>query len=160
MNFTIEALYREIAQIVFDHQPQVDWQTSNYVYKGITLYSVGTGFHLSAKGEKIYFSGGRKIADVFKTLRGEMAALHDNGHAWYTATCIVTPAGKFTFDFDYDHLPTFDIMPDPMRWVDEFKTYPRPELQAHVQDWIDGKVTDADNGDVKMVERLKKLQGQ
>jgi hypothetical protein len=67
-----------------------------------------------------------------------MARLDENNHAWYTAKCHVTPEGAFSFEFDYDHLPAFDIAPSPSKWVDEFKHYPRPALQAQVQDWIDG----------------------
>jgi hypothetical protein len=67
----------------------------------------------------------------------------------------LAPDGKFSFDFDYDHLPTFDIMPDPEDWLEEFKKYPRPELQAQIQDWIDGRVPDKDWR--LMVERLAQL---
>ena len=82
-----------------------------------------------------------------------MAKLHENNNAWFTAVCDVTPDGKYSFHFDYDHLPAFDIVPGPNKWLDEFKNYPRPELQAQIQDWIDGKAEHAD-----IVKRLGELQ--
>ncbi len=84
-----------------------------------------------------------------------MAKLHDNGHAWYTAVFTLTPDGKFKFDFDYDHLPAFDIMPSPDKWLDEFKHYPRPELQAQIQDWIEGKIGYDEPGYDEVVQRLR-----
>lgn len=80
---------------------------------------------------------------LIEKLRAAMAEVNQ-GAAWYNMVVTVEEDGKFKFNFDYDHLPTFDILRDPADWEREFKTYPRPELQAHVQDWIDGKIKDED----------------
>ena len=85
-----------------------------------------------------------------------MDSFEKNGHAWYVATIILKNDGEFKFHFDYDHLPVFDYMPSPAHWDDEFKRYPRPELQVIVQDWIDGKV-DYERQHDEYVEKLKEL---
>ncbi len=95
---------------------------------------------------------GFEVDDALLELRREMAKINDNQHAWFTAICTVTLDGKFGFKFDYDHLPPFDIIPSPGKWIDEFKHYPRPDLQRQIQDWIDGKVEPE-----VIVERLQKL---
>ena len=141
--------------------PSSGWVRACYSYKAITCYSVQTGYFLnSAKVKSKTFAIDSPGYDALPILRAEMAKLHDNGHAWYTATFTLTPDGKFKFkfDFDYDHLPTFDIMPDPEDWLDEFKHYPRPELQAQIQDWIDGRVPYEEWR--SMVARLKQLASQ
>ena len=104
-------------------------------------------------GTKNGFLLGSGANNKFRELREEMAKINENKQAWYTATCTMTPNGKFKFDFDYDHLPAFNIIPNPDKWLDEFKTYPRPELQVQVQDWIDEKVEHE-----VVVERLAKFQ--
>ncbi len=114
--------------------------------KGVCSFILENGSSLGA-------DAGFDVNDAFEALRTEMARLHADKHPWYTAKCEVTPDGKFTFNFDYDHLPAFDIIPSPGKWLDEFKHYPRPELQREIQDWIDGKV---DAGEI--VKRLLKLQ--
>jgi hypothetical protein len=96
---------------------------------------------------------GYDIQNNFSKFREEMAKFNPENGAWYTATFTLTPDGNFKFDFDYDHLPAFDIIPSPGKWVDEFKHYPRPELQAHVQDWMDKKAEHS-----VIVARLRELQ--
>jgi hypothetical protein len=114
------------------------------------------GYWMSTRGEKSKTFVIEGAGDgAFGTMRTEMAKLHANGHAWYTAVFTLTPDGKFKFDFDYDRLPAFDIMPDPQDWLDEFKHYPRPELQAQIRDWIDGTVPYEDYK--LMVQRLRRL---
>lgn len=96
--------------------------------------------------------------EVFKaidSLRIETAKLN-HGEAWYTLVFKMTSDGKFKFDFNYEHLPKFDIMPEPDKWQDEFKKYPRPELQAQIQDWLDGTIG-YDRAD-ELVKRLADLQ--
>ena len=82
-----------------------------------------------------------------------MATLHENKDAWYFAQCEVTSDGKYTFQFDYDRLPAFSIIPSPGKWLDEFSKYPRPELKASIQDWLDGKVEANE-----IVQRLKQMR--
>ena len=57
---------------------------------------------------------------------------------------IVQEDGKFNFDFEYDKLPAFEILPEREDWEREFKIYPNAALQAHVQDWTDGTIKDDD----------------
>lgn len=116
------------------------------MYDGVCTFALENGSSFGA-------DAGFDVSDAFAALRAEMAKLHSNKHAWYTAICEVTPEGKFTFNFDYDHLPAFDIIPSSSKWLDEFKHYPRPELQEKIQDWIDGKVEPGE-----IVKRLIKLQ--
>ncbi|WP_083953756.1 immunity protein YezG family protein [Thauera butanivorans] len=148
--------HTEIARGVWGSLPEGRWKRAEFTYKEITQFSSSGGKYEKKNGT---FDGILNIPDAVRTafehLRAEMAKLHDNGHAWYTATFTLTPDGKFKFDFDYDHLPAFDIMPDPEDWLDEFKHYPRPELQAQIQDWIDGRVPYEEWK--SMVARLKQV---
>jgi hypothetical protein len=152
----IEEFYREIAMSVYNELPEVGWRKVVYIYQVICGYSSQNGYFLSSEGQrsKTFVIDGAGF-DALLQLRDEMAAEHASGQAWYTANFLLAPDGKFSFDFDYDHLPTFDIMPDPEDWLEEFKKYPRPELQAQIQDWIDGRVPDKDWR--LMVERLAQL---
>ncbi|MDH0897220.1 MULTISPECIES: hypothetical protein [unclassified Pseudomonas] len=154
MNPRIEKLQRELAQEVFNLTPD-DWAQARASFMGITCFSITQISFLSSTGEVSSPSIDQRYDLPFEKLRQEMAAQDINGHAWYTAIFTLTPDGKFKFEFDYDHLPTFDIMPDPEDWLDEFKQYPRPELQAQIQDWIDGRVPDKDWR--LLVERLEQL---
>ena len=88
-----------------------------------------TGHYLLNGVKTVSFVAEDEVSDAFRELRTKMAALHENGHAWYTATFTLTPDGNFKFDFVYDELPAFEIIPSPDKWADEFRTYPRPELQ-------------------------------
>jgi len=156
MGQVVDELYSEIAAAVYQELPDLGWERAIYTYQAIRGYSFQNGRHIDSNGQfsNTFVIDGAGFYALLK-LRDEMAGLHENGQAWYTATCTVTPDGKFKFEFDYDHLPTFDIMPDPEDWLDEFKRYPRPELQAQIQDWIDGRVPDKDWR--LLVERLEQL---
>ena len=156
MNPTVEQLQRELGVAVYQLTPE-RWTLAQASFMGITCYSVTQVSFLSEDGKRSYPSLQQEVKLPFAELRTEMAALHANGHAWYTATFTLTPDGKFKFDFDYDHLPAFDIMPSPDKWLDEFKHYPRPELQAQIQDWIDGKIGYDDAGHAEIIARLKQL---
>lgn len=156
MNSRIEKLQIELAQEVFSLTPD-DWVEAKASFMGITCFSITQIRFISSAG-KVSSPGIDQDDDLpFDKLREEMAAINASGHAWYTAIFTLTPDGKFNFDFDYDHLPTFDIMPSPDKWLDEFKHYPRPELQAQIQDWIDGKIGYDDAGHAEIIERLKRL---
>ena len=154
MNLAVESLQRELVQEVFKLVCD-DWVQARASFMGITCFRVVEVAFTSSAGEVSYPGIKQKVNLPFNELRQEMAAQDANGHAWYTANFTLTPDGKFKFEFDYDHLPTFDIMPDPEDWLDEFKKYPRPELQAQIQDWIDGRVPDKDWR--LLVERLEQL---
>lgn len=155
MNKTIESLYMTIAQGVAAKIPQTPWKSVRYGFRAIRMMSEQSGYFIDQEGRPsdITFVLDSPADDAFAPLRTEMAKLHENGHAWYTATFTLTPDGAFKFDFDYDHLPAFDIIPEPSNWLDEFKNYPRPEMQAIIQDWIDGRNTD----DREISRRLKAL---
>lgn len=150
-----------IAKAVFSELPSGGWVSAKYVFRAIDRMSEEHGYYLKGDGSSSKtFVTDEPGEGSFKTLRTEMAQLHANGHAWYTATFTLTPDGKFKFDFDYDHLPAFDIMPSPDKWLDEFKAYPRPELQAQIQDWIDGTLGYDDTGHATIIKRLKTLSAQ
>ena len=153
MNTQIEQISREIAFEIYAIRPSDEWTKAVFLFQNITCMSEAMcTFFL---GDKVKKSSMPKpiVANKFTELRTKMAEIHQNKQTWYTATCTVTPDGKFKFDFDYDHLPAFEIIPSASKWLDEFKTYPRPELQEKIQDWIDGKVKSGE-----IVQRLIKLQ--
>lgn len=149
----IERLYSAIALEIFEARPDDTWTSGTYRIACISSFIEGQCiFQLADKSEKSVKISGQ--ADfLFLDLRKKMAKLNNNGHAWYGASCTLSDIGKFTFDFDYEHLPAFEIIPDPKRWTLEFKDFPRPALQKQIQDWIDEK---ADHSAI--VERLKNLQ--
>ena len=154
MDPQVEELQMTIAQRVFDLAPQ-EWVSAKATSMGITCYKVMSVFPEDRAGKRICPGIDRDVDLPFSELRTEMAKLHDNGHGWYTALFTLTPDGKFKFDFDYDQLPAFDIMPSPDKWLDEFKHYPRPELQAQIQDWIEGKIGYDEPGYDEVVQRLR-----
>ncbi len=153
MNSEIEALQNEIASAIHGAQPSSGWAEGRYVYEGIASISKGVCTFTLDHGEDISVAPGFAISRAFQTLRIEMAKLNDPTQAWYTAQCKVKPDGNFKFSFDYVLLPAFDIIPSAAKWLDEFSKFPRPELQAQVQDWIDGDVEAHD-----IVRRLARLQ--
>ena len=153
MDIQIEHLYRDIALEVYAAKPTEKWTKATCHFQAITRMSAGTcSFSLENGTEKSVFPGSQFVPKLM-LLREKMANFHENKHAWYSTTSTVTSAGKFHFDFDYDHLPPFKIIPSPDKWVDEFNAHPRPELQVKIQDWIDKKVEPAE-----IVQRLKQLQ--
>jgi hypothetical protein len=153
MNTEIERLYSAIALEIFEARPDDAWTSGTYRISCISSFIEGKCvFRLIDKTEKSVKIN-YKADFLFLDLRKEMAKLNNNGHAWYAASCTLSDVGKFNFDFDYEHLPDFEIIPDPERWTLEFKEFPRPNLQLQVQDWIDGKVKPE-----IIVARLKELQ--
>ncbi|MBR0565980.1 DUF600 family protein [Azoarcus sp. L1K30] len=159
MNQQLQELQTQIAQGIWRVMPEHHWIRTVFVEKAIKPYFHATGNVELANGQISRVNGvSGDIFVAFRSLRPEMAKLHDNGHAWYTATFTLTTDGKFKFDFDYDHLPAFDIMPSPDKWLDEFKHYPRPELQALIQDWIDGEITYDDDDEVAYAALIKRLK--
>ncbi|SDH17265.1 Protein of unknown function, DUF600 [Pseudomonas flavescens] len=125
----IQQLQQTIAQGVYDALPDDGWIQAQYSLLTITLFAEEIGHYLPENRKPVYFTIEDEASDAFHELRTKMAALHENGHAWYTATFTLTPDGNFKFDFIYDELPAFEIIPSPDKWADEFRTYPRPELQ-------------------------------
>ncbi|MBI1905049.1 MAG: DUF600 family protein [Rhodocyclales bacterium] len=161
MNPKVQELQTTIAQGIWNVMPKPDWVRASFEALAIKPYFSASGVVIHPNSIESGINGVAKaVLYAFRELRTEMAQLHANGHAWYTATFTLTPDGKFKFDFDYDHLPAFDIMPEPDKWLDEFKTYPRPELQAQIQDWIDGRETYQNGGSERLVKRLKTLAAQ
>ncbi|MBP7451412.1 MAG: hypothetical protein KA914_01320 [Ottowia sp.] len=154
MNNDIQKLYLDIASSVAAELADMPWVSTEYTFMAIARYSSQNGFFIDEFGQKSKtYAIESPGLEGFGLLRTAMAKL---GSAWYTAIFRMTPDGKFNFEFDYDHLPAFDIVPSPSKWRDEFKQYPRPELQAQIQDWMDSDENDALHDEV--VQRLADLQ--
>lgn len=132
MSPEIEHLQHTIAQGIVDALPDDGWSQARYAYLAITQFMEERGSYRRDDGSTGSFVVEDEISDALRALRGHMAQLHANGHAWYTATVTLSAQGDFAFVFEYDSLPAFDIIPSPAKWADEFRTYPRPELEAHV----------------------------
>lgn len=156
MNAVIEGLYQDISSSTMLALQDKPWVSTEYMFRAIYRFSEQFGFFVDDGGRisKTYVTESPGD-EAFGLLRTEMAK-RNNGRAWYTAVFKMTPDGKFRFKFDYDHLPAFDIMPEPHNWLDEFKKHPRPELQAQIQDWLDGSIG-YDRAD-ELVKRLADLQ--
>lgn len=157
MNEKIEQLYTEIGMGIYKSLPKQEWTSATFTAKIIARYMEASGNYSSAENAKSSIDlEGIEVFDAFENLRAEMASLDPGKGAWYTATFTLTPDGDFNFDFDYDHLPAFDVIPSPDKWLEEFKRYPRPELQIQLQDWIDQKEREPK----VIVQRLRELQAQ
>ena len=154
MNDSIQSLYKTIAMGCAASRPE-QWTECVLDFKKIERYALAELYFTNPPGKPTYAEIDDGVFEALVKLRAEMATLND-GEAWYTAVFRMTPDGKYKFDFDYDHLPAFDLMPETDKWQDEFKRYPRPELQAQIQDWLDGPYTD-DKAEV-LVQRLADLQ--
>ncbi|HLU02166.1 MAG TPA: immunity protein YezG family protein [Advenella sp.] len=151
---SLNNLHSSIASNIFEKSPAKSWASGICTVKIIYGYMEGQ-IIFSRDNEEVSTSGvGGKNYLLIEKLRAAMAEVNQ-GRAWYTMVVTVQEDGKFKFDFDYDHLPTFDILPDPEDWEKEFKAYPNPALQAHVQDWMDGRVKDEDWRTV--IQRLRDL---
>ena len=153
-NASIESLYQTIATGCITTRPS-DWRECVIKYDEIARFASYQLYFLVPGDNKIYEEVEDSVADAFGDLR-KLMAVQSGGDAWYTATFRMKPDGKFDFEFDYDHLPAFDIVPSPEKWRDEFKQYPRPDLQAQIQDWLDSDENDALHDQV--VQRLADLQ--
>ena len=154
MTPAIEALYKTIALGCAASHPD-QWSECIFEYKAIERYAFAEMQFKNPPGDSIWPDFDNKILHVWRELRAEMAQLN-GGEAWYSAVFRMAPDGKYKFDFDYDHLPVFDFMPQADKWQDEFKRYPRPELQAQIQDWLDGPETDEKSDE--LIQRLANLQ--
>ena len=154
-NASVESLYQTIASGCASLKSPSGWQACFVNYEEIARYASYQLYFLMPGENKVYAEVDDSVADAFHDLRRLMAT-QSGGEAWYTAVFKMTPDGKFHFEFNYDHLPAFDIVPSPDKWRDEFKQYPRPELQAHIQDWLDSDENDALHDEV--VQRLADLQ--
>ena len=154
MNDRIQSLYKPIAVGCATSRP-AQWTECVMEFKKIERFAVAGLHSTNPPGEPKYAGIEDSVLDAMVELRAEMASLN-GGEAWYTAVFRMTPDGKYKFDFDYDHLPVFDFMPQADKWQDEFKRYPRPELQAQIQDWLDGPYTDEKAEE--LVQRLADLQ--
>ncbi len=150
----LNELQRAIAQGIYNIELDNPWLEARYTVKMINSYSESQAIMKMEDGSIGGDTPSYETDMLIEKLRDTMADLNQ-GQAWYTMVVTVQEDGKFKFDFDYDHLPTFDILPDPEDWEKEFKSYPNPELQAHVQDWMDGRVKDEDWKTV--IQRLRDL---
>jgi len=149
-------IYSDIAQELYKCLPHGEWIKAEYIFRQIGGYASATGRYEDKTGKVKGISGvADGVLSDFEKLRLGIPSQHLSCHAWYTAIITMTPDGKFKFDFDYDSLPAFDVAPDPDDFKVEFQQFPRPELQAQVQDWMDSKPSPKDFE--KMAARLKKL---
>lgn len=153
MSKKIEELYKTIAMGIYAVRPELNWVKGTLKFKSITLMNESACFYTLEKGTTVSVDSGFDVDDTLEVLRNEMATVHENRHAWYSSECEVRANNEYTFRFDYDHLPAFNIIPSPNKWHDEFRKYPRPELKTNIQDWIDGKVQPNE-----IVQRLKQMQ--
>lgn len=153
MNKKIEDLYRAITTGIYAVRPTRKWAKATLTFKSIELMNESVCSCVLDDALTISLNSGFEVDDALAELRTEMARLHENGDAWYSAECDVDPDGKYAFRFDYDHLPSFSVIPSPSKWIHEFSKYPRPQLKASIQDWIDGKVESE-----QIVKRLQELQ--
>ena len=140
---------------IYEVRPAQSWVKGTLVFKSIALMNESACLFTLANGATFSVDSGFDVDDALALLRTEMASLQENGHAWYSAQCVVTADEKYTFQFDYEHLPAFDIIPSPSKWLDEFAKYPRMKLKATIEDWLDGR---AKPDEIK--QRLKNLQLQ
>ncbi|HLU02165.1 MAG TPA: immunity protein YezG family protein [Advenella sp.] len=147
-------LQRDIAQDIYSIELDQPWIEARATIKCIFGYMEGQVVLRMQDGSRKTSVTSLAGDMLIEKLRTAMADFNQ-GQAWYTMVVTVQEDGKFKFDFDYDHLPTFDILPDPEDWEKEFKVYPNPALQAHVQDWMDGRVKDEDWRTV--IQRLRDL---
>ena len=154
MTPAIEAFHKSVAIGCAASRPD-QWTECVLEFKNIERYSTAQMYFANPSGKPHYAEVEESVLDAMDELRVAMAPLN-GGQAWYTAIFRMTPDGKYKFHFDYDHLPAFDLMPETDKWQDEFKRYPRPELQAQIQDWLDGPYTD-DKAE-ELVQRLADLQ--
>lgn len=154
MTPAIEAFHKSVAIGCAASRPD-QWTECVLEFKNIERYSTAQMYFANPSGKPHYAEVEESVLDAMDELRVAMAPLN-GGQAWYTAVFRMTPDGKYKFDFDYDHLPAFDLMPETDKWQDEFKRYPRPELQAQIQDWLDGPYTDEKAEE--LVQRLADLQ--
>ena len=154
MSSAVEALYQSVARGCTESRPE-HWTECILEYKEIERYSTIELCFKNPPHEAVYPAANDAALDACIELRTAMAKLN-GGEAWYTAVFRMTPDGKYKFDFDYDHLPVFKFMPQGDKWTDEFKRYPRPELQAQIQDWLDGPETDEKSDE--LIQRLRDLQ--
>ena len=137
MTREIHELYTTIVTAVHDAVPDQGWTEARYHYHRITQFAEETGSVRLDDGSVRSFVIEDEGSDALSDLRKAMACQHDNGHAWYSATVTLQSNGSFKFDFVYDALPPFEIIPSPAKWADEFRTYPRPELEPHVPEMPD-----------------------
>lgn len=130
MSPEIEALNKTIASGIYAALPKESWTAATYRFNAITRYSEETGVCRLETGANQSFVVEDDATDALKNLRTAMARAHAEGHAWYSAAVTLMPDGNFRFDFIYDRLPPFRIVPSQDKWADEFRTYPRPDMQG------------------------------
>ncbi|MDP9840531.1 hypothetical protein J2T09_005318 [Neorhizobium huautlense] len=130
MSPEIEALNKTIASGIYAALPKEGWTAATYRFNAITRYSEETGMCRLETGANQSFVVEDDATDALKDLRTAMAKAHAEGHAWYSAAVTLMPDGSFRFDFIYDKLPPFKIVPSHDKWVDEFRAYPRPDMQG------------------------------
>jgi hypothetical protein len=130
MSPEIDTLNETIAAGIYAALPKEGWTAATYRFNAITRFSEERGVSRLETGTDQSFVVEDEATDAFKALRSAMARMHAEKHAWYSAIVTVMPDGNFRFDFIHDRLPPFKIMPSPDKWADEFRTYPRPDLQG------------------------------
>ncbi|MFF2324260.1 hypothetical protein ACFVTJ_24755 [Agrobacterium sp. NPDC058088] len=128
----IHELYKTIVTAIHNAIPDQGWTEASYHYHRITQFAEETGSFKRDDGSVVSFVIEDDGSDALSDLRKAMVRQSDNRHAWYSATVSLQQDGGFKFDFVYDTLPTFKIIPSPAKWADEFRAYPRPELEPFV----------------------------
>lgn len=130
MSTEIETLNKTIAAGIYQALPRQGWTAATYRLNAITRHAEETGICRLETGKDHVFNVEDNTRDALKALRDAMAQRHAEKHAWYSAIVTLLPGGDVRFDFIHDRLPPFKAKPSQDKWRDEFRTYPRPDMQG------------------------------
>ncbi|MBO3275764.1 immunity protein YezG family protein [Pseudomonas schmalbachii] len=160
-----EYLQQKIATSIYSIVKNEKWASVKLKIKIIKQY-----LEAEAEAESIDQSGKTKSLrgyaesiELAKTLRSLMTKTNYQSDAWYTLTFELTSDGNFNFNYDYDHLPSFETIPSPDKWRAEFLEHPRPDLEIHLKEWLDGSIDYSDEkeeGYKTLIKRLADLQNK
>lgn len=134
----VKRLYLDIARGCEGSHP-AQWTECLLFFKRIERIAYAERCYLTAPEPPTWMEAPSRVVSALTELRDVMAGLNGD-RPWYSVVVTLNPQHEIRFDFDWDHLPDFDVVPEPHLWHLEFTRYPRPDLQVHVQDWMDGSV--------------------
>ena len=130
----VNELINSIVQISFDNLPVEErWERYEVIVITLRQYTEMKAHYILDDGEKLSFdpeyegqvTREKNLRELFMDLRKVMYDLSPQQGAWFSCKIEVYPSGKFNTSFNYDDEPNFTYAPNPKKFADDLKSFPR-----------------------------------
>jgi hypothetical protein len=137
-NDDFTALTQEIGTAFLDEAPS-GWVAGELLYQEVGSTAELDATARLADGTVQPLAISYTAMDAFNRMRALMA--QPGKGAWFTATCRIEAPSRITFDYDYDHEPTWESPTSVGHYLEEWEAYPRDA--EHTPAWLTERLAEA-----------------